>query len=252
VLNPRIQKMREMGRTVLVLALAAGFVDAVAYIVLFQIFTAHMSGNTVVMCVQFSRHDWAELLRRGFPIPMFLLGTGLGAFLDQALPRFGLRCAFSFILALEVLLLLLFILLGQSAFIAGGDRLEFNGKYYVLLALLPIAMGLQNATICRMGGNTVHTTYVSGLLTSLTFEIVGYFFRNYDQGRGRFTPSSVDQPSLSRIAFLSCVYTAFVAGAILGGFAEIIWAPASLLIPVCCLCMVIFFDLLRPRLEITK
>jgi len=244
--------MRKVGRVVLVLAFAAGFVDAVGYIVLFQIFAAHMSGNTVAMCVQFSRHDWAELLRRGFPVPMFLLGTGLGAFLNLALPRLGLRWTFSFIFALEVVLLLSFILLGQSASIAGGGRLEFNGKYYVLLALLPIAMGLQNATIRRIGGDTVHTTYVSGLLTSLTFEIVGYFFRNYDQGRGQFTPSSVDQSSFSRIAFLSCVYTAFLAGALLGGFAETLWALVSLLIPVCCLCIVIFFDLLRPHLEITK
>src|SRR5258708_4219693 len=95
--NLQIQQVREVRLPVVVLAFAAGFVDAVGYIVLFQIFTAHMSGNTVAMCVQFSLHDWTELFRRGLPILMFLLGTCVGAFLNQALPRLGLRSTFSIV-----------------------------------------------------------------------------------------------------------------------------------------------------------
>ena len=59
-----LQQMREVGIAVLILAFTAGFVDAVGYIVLFQIFTAHMSGNTVAMCVHFSRQNWAEFRSR--------------------------------------------------------------------------------------------------------------------------------------------------------------------------------------------
>jgi uncharacterized membrane protein YoaK (UPF0700 family) len=249
--NLQIQQIREAGRIVLVLAFAAGFVDAVGYIVLFQIFTAHMSGNTVAMCVQFSQHNWVELLRRGFPIPMFLLGTALGTFLNLVLPRFGLQWTFSLIFTLEVLLLLSFILLGQSAYIAGHEHFEFNVRYYVLLTLLPIAMGLQNSTIRHIGGSTVHTTYVSGLLTSLTIEIVGYFFRNSGRARGQLASSSTDETSLNRIALMSGVYAAYLTGAVLGGFAETLWALVSLLMPVCCLCVVIFFDLSHPHLETT-
>jgi uncharacterized membrane protein YoaK (UPF0700 family) len=125
-------------------------VDAVGYIMLFQIFTAHMSGNAVAMCVRFSRHDWAELFRRGYPIPMFFLGTGLGAFLNQGLPRLGLRSAFSIVFGIEAVLLLLFIFIDQPALVSGTGHLAFNGRYFVLLALLPMAMGLQNATVRRI------------------------------------------------------------------------------------------------------
>ena len=112
-------------------------------------------------------------------------------------------------------------------------------------------MGLQNSTVRHIGVSPVHTTYVSGLLTSLTVEIVGHFFRNHDQRRSPITPSSVDQLTLSRIALMSGIYAAYVAGAVLGGFAEIMWALASLLVPVCFLCIVIIFDLLHARLETT-
>jgi uncharacterized membrane protein YoaK (UPF0700 family) len=238
--DPQIQQIRDAGRAAIVLAFAGGFVDAVGYIVLFQVFTAHMSGNTVAMAVQFSRHDWADLLRRGLPIPMFLLGTGLGMFLNRALPRLGLRRTFSVVFGLEALLLVLFILLGAPVLLPGDHPLAFHGRYYVLLTLLPVAMGLQNGTVRKIGGGTIHTTYISGLLTSLMDEIVGYFFK-----------PSRDPVSLHRIGLMSGVYAAYVTGAVLGGFAEVVWALSALLVPVGCLGGVILFDLRHPLLEKT-
>lgn len=247
----QIQQIREVGLAAVILAFTAGFVDAVGYIVLFKIFTAYTSGNTVAMCVLFSRYDPTELFRRALPILMFILGTGVGAFLNQALPRLGLRSTFSILYGLEILLLTSFIFIDQPVLGTGEKIIEFDGRYYAALALLPVAMGLQNSTVRRIGGGTVHTTYITGLLTSLMHEIVNCLFNRYDAWRDRVQSTSIAPSSLYRIALMSGVYLGFPAGALTGGFAERAWALASLLIPVCCLSGLILFDLRYEPFETT-
>ena len=72
-----------------------GFVDAVGYLVLFNLFTAHMSGNSVAMTVHAGEGNWAAALYRGFPIPLFLAGVVVGALLSEAPFRRGMRSTFA-------------------------------------------------------------------------------------------------------------------------------------------------------------
>jgi hypothetical protein len=58
----------------LALTWIAGFVDVVGYIVLYRVFVANMTGNTIALRRGLAVGDWGLLLRRGFAIPMFVLG----------------------------------------------------------------------------------------------------------------------------------------------------------------------------------
>ncbi len=51
----------------LFLTLVGGYVDAIGYMVLFQLFIGHLSGDTIDMMVQLGRQNWGQAFHRGFP-----------------------------------------------------------------------------------------------------------------------------------------------------------------------------------------
>src|SRR5262249_50468867 len=119
----------------LVLALTAGCVDAVGYLVLWKVFTAHMSGNSVSAAVHAGAGKGAEAFHRAFPIPLFVLGVALGAALSETLARKGHRRIFAVAVLLEAALLLVFLLWGAPLLRDGGIPEEPPWRFYALVAL---------------------------------------------------------------------------------------------------------------------
>jgi uncharacterized membrane protein YoaK (UPF0700 family) len=171
--NPPV---REKAWLALILALTAGCVDAVGYVVLWKVFTAHMSGNSVSAAVHTGEGKSAEAFHRASPIPLFVLGVALGAALSEFLARKGHRRIFAVAVALEASLLLVFLLWGGPLLRDGGIPEDVPWRFYALVALPTLAMGVQNATLRRVGGATVRTTYISGMLTNFAEQTVQYLF----------------------------------------------------------------------------
>ena len=67
----------------------AGFVDAVGYLVLFRIYSANMSGNSVALSIAVGRGDWMQAFVYASPILAFFPGLVLGAIMVRACKRFG-------------------------------------------------------------------------------------------------------------------------------------------------------------------
>jgi uncharacterized membrane protein YoaK (UPF0700 family) len=237
------------------LACVAGAVDAVGYLTLFHLFTAHMSGNSVAMGAHLGRQEWGEAFRRMFPIPVFVLGVTLGGGVTELAGRRGVRSVFSPALGLEMALLAAFMLFGGGDFYEGAVRADPAWKFYALAALPAAAMGVQSATLRRVGGRTVRTTYITGLLTNLTEEGVAFLFWFLDHARpprerrGAGTLRVLPRPSARRAALLGGVYGGYVSGAVLGSVAELRWSLLSLLLPLCGLAVVVGCDLVRPIYE---
>lgn len=227
------------------LAWVAGIVDAIGYLTLFRLFTAHMSGNSVEMGLRLGQGEWGEALRRAVPIPLFVCGVALGAALSEAAARRGVRSTFALVLGLEAALLLAFMLYASGLLRGGSIPTTADWTYYLPVALLVVAMGLQTATLQRVGGRTVRTTYVTGMLTNLAQESVAYLFWRHDHRHGQAGAESKNA-SLQRVALLAAIWCTYALGAILGGFAELHWALRSLLFPLCALVAVIVLDLLHP------
>ena len=59
------------------LAAVGGYVDAVGFLTLFHVFTAHMSGNSVWFGSSLGLGDWRIGLHHLFPIPLFVVGVKL-------------------------------------------------------------------------------------------------------------------------------------------------------------------------------
>lgn len=255
MLKTDLLKRREKGWLAVLMASIAGFVDAVGYLSLFHLFTAHMSGNTAAMGAYLGEGRWGEALHRAFPIPMFILGVTVGTLLTEWVLRRGFRSPFSFILTLEALLLGILMLLGNTS--GEGSLQTETGVAFSLFAALPaVAMGLQSATLRRIGRYRIRSTYITGMLTSLSEEGVKFIFWIYDQTRRRNGNQSTDHLRtsvrrilLNRIFLLGSLWLGFALGATLGGFAHEQWHLRSLAFPLCGLAFVIVADIIRPLYE---
>jgi uncharacterized membrane protein YoaK (UPF0700 family) len=237
----------------ILLAWVAGFVDAVGYLTLFKLFTAHMSGNSAALGAYLGQGHWSEAFHRAFPIPLFVLGVALGAGLTEIAVHRGVRSPFSIALGIEAMLLLLFMLLGNRELRAGTLRRDMGWVLYPLASLPSLAMGLQNATLRRVGSEHVRTTYITGMLTDMAESGVKYLFWLGAEARGRGMAGFVGalrrssrQTSWFETLLSGGIWSAFIAGAALGGFMLGMWQLWSLSLPLVGLAVVIAQDLIRP------
>ncbi|HWG42715.1 MAG TPA: YoaK family protein, partial [Gemmataceae bacterium] len=252
VADKQTPEIREKAWLALVLALVAGCIDAVGYMVLVKLFTAHMSGNSAAAAVYTGEGSGTKAFHRAFPIPIFILGVAIGAALSETLARSGLRRIFTVAVTLEAILLLLFLLWGGPALANGTIPEEPAWRFYLLVALPTLAMGIQNATLRRVGGVTVRTTYISGMLTNVAEQTVQYLFWLRDHAaehRGRLISLlrlSTQQPSFSHGCLQLSIWFAFVVGAVAGVWATLHWGLLSLVFPIGCLGVIAAFDLIQP------
>jgi uncharacterized membrane protein YoaK (UPF0700 family) len=126
-----------------------------------------------------------------------------------------------------------FTIYGASEVGSGAVSGTGTGPFYVLAALAIGAIGLQAATITEVGGATIRTAYISGVLTRL------------GQGAGRWLVSTgIEERAPLRL--LGAIVVTYLASATLGSLlhhAIGIWAIG---VPVLVLIVAIAEDLRRP------
>jgi uncharacterized membrane protein YoaK (UPF0700 family) len=198
------------------LALVAGYLDAVCFDRVFGVFPANQSGNAVLLGIGIGAGRAGDAWRPGVAIVGFALGIALAIVVGSRVRR---RRRPELLLGLEIVLLVpLMVILLDTA----HPRTELSGVASgVLLVLTASAMGLQTEVIRRVAGVGVATTYQSGAIARLA-ELVAQ----------RGTPEAARQtnPIGPGLAVLGLVLVAYVAGAALGA-AVGTWR-AALVIPV--------------------
>jgi uncharacterized membrane protein YoaK (UPF0700 family) len=224
-----------------------GYVDAMGYLLLLQLFAANMSGNSILLGIALGQGQWRTALRQALPIPLFVVGVALGVAVGLALARRGVRRRAAVLLALEVALLVAFALYGSRFLHDGALRPDAAWQDVLLTALLAVPMGMQNVALRRARGRSVGTTFVTGTLTSLAEAVVGGLGQ---ASRHTDVPGSQAAPqaqSPARAALLhGGMWAAYVAGAGLGAAIVLRWALGALVVPLLVLGGLIAFDLWRP------
>jgi uncharacterized membrane protein YoaK (UPF0700 family) len=219
-------------RLVLLLGGSAGFLDAVGYLTL-GLFTANMTGNTVLLGIAIGQGNWGAMARALLAIAAFVGGAAAGALLLRGRRRLG------HIFGLEAACLVA----GLAAWVhlrhphSGG---VIPGPTALpLIALLSAAMGAQSAAVRRAGEQRISTTYVTGTLTSLAVDAVsGILARREEPPR----------PERSSLLLLVGIWASYVAGAVVGGFSQRYWDFWSVVAPVIVLAGTAAWDLSRsPR-----
>jgi uncharacterized membrane protein YoaK (UPF0700 family) len=232
------------------LAWVGGFVDAVGFLALFHLFTAHMSGNSVWLGTYLGVGNWRLGLHHLFPIPLFVLGVAVGTALVELARRSSIRAAFVPALLLEASLLALFMVCGSPFIVEDSLRPATVWGFYALAALPALAMGVQNATLRRVAGQTVHTTYITGVLNGLAEESVQVLFwlraETRTAGLRRALRAAPAHPGLRAAVASALLWLAYVAGAISGGFAKHRWQLYALALPLAVLAVTIGVESVRP------
>jgi uncharacterized membrane protein YoaK (UPF0700 family) len=230
----------------------AGSVDSVAYIVLFRVLTAAMTGNTVALGIGFAQWDFSVGARRGFAIPMFLIGMLWSRFVVHLARQRGWRRAATVLFGSEALLLACFAGLGILLFPGGHIERTTGPLYYLMVALPALAMGVQNASLSHFGPLSVRTTHITGDLATLADQIalfgIWFFEARQRLGMRGALAESRKQDSLHETIFLILVWIGYLVGAVIGAFLLFRWSLAAVLPAVAGLLLLIAVDWLNPIL----
>jgi len=180
------------------LAGIAGCVDTFGYMTLGHVFTSNMTGNTGAFAIYLVAHEWANAFHRGFPVLALLAGAFVGAALVETPDQ---RWRLSHGLIAEIVLLVGFVAfaLRWDAQVSPTGPVATAG-----IAMLTIAMGIQNASLIRADGRRWHTTHVTGALTDFA----------QDAMRAWRLPGACVEPG--RVGRLGARWIGFFAGGIAG------------------------------------
>jgi uncharacterized protein (TIGR03084 family) len=151
------------------LALSAGCVDAVGFLTLSSIFTAHLSGDTTRLAVDLGSGEFtADALAFAVVIVTYVSGVVLGVAVVSANER-----RHRLLLLAEIACLVALMTIGTAARDA-GELYRGGFFFYFLVALSALAMGLQTAYLRRTAGTSVQTTFITGMLTALAEDYVAW------------------------------------------------------------------------------
>ncbi len=125
-----------------VLSIIAGSVDAIGFLGLGGLFTAHVTGNLVILAAHFVSGGEAPVAPM-LSVPVFVAALGLTRLLAGALERIGFA-SLRPLLLLQLLLLVGFLVLCVSA----GPRIDPDASIAILAGMLGVsAMAVQNALV---------------------------------------------------------------------------------------------------------
>ena len=140
------------------LAFVGGYGDAAGF-VLAKTFTGHITGSLVVLgAIAIAAQDWRSTLAHALAVVCFLTGVILSEFVARAMANWRTWPFLSSAIAIEVLLLV-------AAYFALASHASFGLESFVVC--MSLALGLQNGAFRRTGGISVHTTYLTGMITGL-------------------------------------------------------------------------------------
>jgi len=177
------------------LAFVGGYGDAASF-VLAKTFTGHVTGNLVLTAIAVAAHDWRAALEPLSAIVTFLIGISLSVFIVRPLKARLLWPLLPTIMGIEVILIV-------AASLALASDMAHGVELFVIFVSL--ALGLQNGAFRRVGGISVHTTYLTGMITRLISTTT-------ERHASEVTPPTLGSPD-PKVGLLCGIWIAFVLGA---------------------------------------
>jgi uncharacterized membrane protein YoaK (UPF0700 family) len=189
-------------------------VDALSYRGLGHVFTAMMTGNTVMLGLSLAQGEMLAALRSILALMGFAFGVTLGALVvERDADESEWPPQVTAGLALEAIILAVFCGLWIWSHSGSGAS-----NVYALIVLLGMSMGLQAAAVRRLGVPGIATTYITGTITSLFVDVVGW-------SRAGGAPQDHGQTARweQRVGLLAGVFVVYGLGALSGGLLQAHW-----------------------------
>jgi uncharacterized membrane protein YoaK (UPF0700 family) len=177
------------------LAAAGGFLDGFTYVGHGHVFANAMTGNVVLLGINFFSGSWHAVFRLLPAIAAFLVGVSVSQAVQLYSRRHNISAPYSAILGLETGVLLVLSLLPATT----ADILFTTSIAFVA--------SVQVQTFREVNGRNYNSTFTTGNLRILSEAAVGWFL----EGRSRADSRVVRD--------FSVICGAFLAGATAGGYA---------------------------------
>jgi len=229
---------------ILILSWTSGCLDALGFLGLGRVFTANMTGNTVLCGLALAQGDWSALLRSLIAIVGFSLGVIAGTLLvESKRERQQHTWAIQIIrsLIIEAWILLIFAVGWSWPKLVIPDSPTAN----LLIGLSALAMGQQSATIVSLGIPGISTTYITGTITTLLSNISRHFSLRI-QHQPIITPAVTAQTEHQRPVRLASVWITYISAAIIGSYSELHVPSLAAFLPFLAVAIVVIMSLRLP------
>lgn len=209
--TPHFQRIQGIG-----MGFLAGYVDTLGFIALFGLFTAHVTGNFVLIAVSLADPAQTPSLLKLLAFPAFILGVAAARLLVAGCERRG-KPAVKPSYLLQLVLLLGFMICGMLAEPVGDNA----GALAMAAGLLgAAAMGAHSAASKLLLANLAPTSMMTGNVTQLVIDTV-------DRLRG-----AADAATRARCAKFFWPVLAFALGCGVAAFAYLAFGFVALAVPV--------------------
>ena len=192
-------------------AFIGGYGDAAGFI-LAKTFTGHVTGNLVLAAIAVVAHDWRATFAHFSAVTCFLAGIPFSVLIARLPAAWPPLLPITIVAGIEVILFIAAYLAAVSHIAAGIE---------ILVICMSLALGLQNGAFRRTGGISVHTNYLTGMITGLIASKVERFALQVAPGRAIATdPKS---------GLLPGIWAVFVLGAVTGAAAVLNFKEPAIL-----------------------
>jgi uncharacterized membrane protein YoaK (UPF0700 family) len=230
----------------LLLTFVAGVVDIVGYISVYHLFTANMTGTTVHLGHDLVTGQHIAALTALAVLGGFVLGSVGGRALIEVGARAHVRSVASITIAVEAALVLGFI----AVFGALSGTAKSPASISLVLILLAIAMGIQTASLTRIGPLTVHTTFVTGMLNKMAQLISHFLFRSYDlicaEEHDEQRLRKMRRQYMQEAMFFFLIWSTYCIAALAGTLCYLKWNIRVMYLPAALLGIAILVDQFHP------
>lgn len=249
-MQAELQTTRAQAKSIITLLLTfiAAVVDIVAYITIYHSFVAHMTGTTVHLGNRLATGDWAQAAKAGTTVASFVAGSVGGRSIIEMGARGRDRSIATVTLLIEAALIVGAIWL-QPVLLGHGEHRLWN--VLILLVLLAGAMGLQTATLTRIGPLTIHTTFVTGMLNKLAQTLSQWFFwihdsRKQNVGFAGILRQSGQNRAFRQSRFMLTIWFTYMFGSVAGTWMNSLWGVRTLYLAVLALVAAAVTDQVQP------
>jgi uncharacterized membrane protein YoaK (UPF0700 family) len=158
------------------LSFLAGYVDTLGFVALFGLFTAHVTGNFILIGAALANASFASILSKFLAFPAFIAGVAATRLLVLRAGQWQLR-ALPLVLLVQFLLLACFMVMGMLA-----SPIPAQGSSLSLVAGLfgAAAMGVHSATGKLLLGHLAPTSMMTGNVTQIVIDLIDLAHGNQD------------------------------------------------------------------------
>ncbi len=197
----------------LLLAGVAGSIDVMSYFRLQHVFTANMTGNTILLGLSIGQGKLASSLHSMAALLGFIIGALLGSLIVENKKRnwrFYIRLSFGIESGIIAILTILWFRHREPL---------TDAALFISIGLSAIAMGMQSATVRNLKIPGVVTTFITGTITSIAMSLVQgarQGFKKQEKTSGMVPISNLEQ----RFELQLMVFFAYGLTAVFTGWVE--------------------------------